>query len=163
MFHFILLLVLAGATVQILRQTARSAAGAAEIILRWVLVGYCGVPMAAYMTYGLVHPVEIARMTGFDSGSPFQTFVMWALLGMAISAVLAIRGNPLLTVGPAISWAVFFVGATFIHLRQYSEAGALSHHALLIILVTHGLISLILLSTLWLSGAWREPGTGMAD
>lgn len=148
-FHILLPLLLVAAAVQIARLPRKSAASAGEAILVWVLVGYCGIPMMAFMAFGLMHPVEIARLTGFESGSPFQTFVTWALLGMGLSATLALRLRGTYPVGPALSWAVFFLGATGIHLGQYREAGELDHGTALVVFVTHGLVSVILLGALW--------------
>ena len=71
-FHLILLLILIAAAIHILRLPARSTARAGEIILVWLLVGYCGVPMMGFMGFGLMHPAEIAHLTGFPPGSPFQ-------------------------------------------------------------------------------------------
>lgn len=157
-FHLILVLVLLAAAVQIARRSIRSVDGIGETVLVWVLVGYCGVPMIGFMIFGLVHPNELAEMTGFAPGSPFQTFAAWALLGMASAATLALRFRGSYLMGPALAWAVFFLGATAIHLRQYASAGALSHGMLAMILATHGLVSVILLSALWASGVWRKEG-----
>jgi hypothetical protein len=121
----------------------------------WVLVGYCGLPMIGFMVFGLLRPRELAAVTGFPFGSPFQDFTVWALLGMGVAATLGIRWTGPYLVGPAIAWAIFFVGATTIHFGQFSETDSLTHGAMLVILGTHGLISAVLLVALWTSQAWR--------
>ena len=156
-FHLFLFLVLIAAGFQIARMTTKSADRMGEVVLRWTLVGYCGVPMIGFMGYGIFRPDELAAMTGFEPGSPFQTFTMWALLGMGVAATLSWRLRGPYLVGPALSWAIFFVGATSIHLTQFSSAGSLTHGAMLQILATHGLISVILLGSLWASAPWRQP------
>ena len=82
LFHSALFLVLAGAAIHISRLATRTTQTAGETVLLWVLVGYCGIPMVGFMTFGLVHPLELAALTGFEAGSPFQTFTVWALLGL---------------------------------------------------------------------------------
>jgi hypothetical protein len=154
-FHLILFGVLVAAGIHIARLSARSTQRIGETILIWVLVGYCGIPMIGLMGFGLMHPGELAELTGFPAGSPFQTFTTWALLGMGIAAALGLRYRGAYLIGPALTWAVFFIGATAIHLKQFSAARALTHSSLLVILVTHGLISVILLGSLWASGVWR--------
>lgn len=155
-FHLFLALVVVGAAAHIARLSARTADRVGETILIWVLVGYCGVPMLGYMAYGLVHPHRLAEMAGFEPGSPFQTFTTWALLGMGLAATLAVRYRGVYLVGPALAWAVFFGGATWIHIGDFGGVGAMSHGALLTIFSTHGLISVLLLGGLWTSGAWRK-------
>lgn len=59
--------------------------------------------------------------------------------------------------------AVFFVGATAIHFGQYGHAGALTHTNMLLILATHGLISVIILAGLGMSGVWRGEGRTRED
>lgn len=133
------------------------------MILVWVLVGYCGVPMIGFIGYGILNPAELARITGFPPGSPFQTFTSWALLGIALASMLALRFRGTYLIGPAIAWAVFFVGATAIHFGQYGHAGALTHTNMLLILATHGLISVIILAGLGMSGVWRGEGRTRED
>lgn len=154
-FHLFLALVVVGAAVQIARMSARSSDRIGEVILVWVLVGYCGIPMIGFMGYGLMHPAEMAHLTGFEEGSPFQIFITWALLGMGVSATAAFRYRGTYLMGPALAWAIFFVGATTIHFGQYGADGTLTHGAMLMIFATHGLISVLLLGSLWASGVWK--------
>ncbi len=160
LFHLALFVALAGAGLHIFRLSSRGTAKVGEVILLWVLVGYCGVPMMGFVGYGILYPDELARITGFPPDSPFQTFTTWALLGMALASTLSLRFRGTYLIGPAIAWAVFFVGATAIHLSQSGHAGAghagaLTHSNMLMILATHGLISVILLVSLGMSGVWR--------
>lgn len=160
LFHVFLVVVAVGSTVQIARASARTPARIGETLLVWTLAAYCGVPMAAFMVWGLARPVELARLTGFPPGSPFQDFTVWALLGMAVAAALAIRVRGTYLVGPALAWAVFFVGATTIHLRQYADLGLLDLHTGAMIFATHGLISVVLVAglVLWGMGNRQEAG-----
>ncbi|MBT8488227.1 MAG: hypothetical protein KJO65_05280 [Gemmatimonadetes bacterium] len=162
-FHLLLALVVVGAAVQIARMSARSTDRVGEAVLVWVLVGYCGVPMIAFMAYGLMHPMEMAGLTGFEAGSPFQTFTTWALMGMGVAATAAFRYRGTYLMGPALAWAIFFVGATSIHFGQYGADGTLTHDAILMIFATHGLISVLLLGSLWASGVWKAGGAARPE
>lgn len=155
-FHLFLALVVVGAAAHIARLSARTADRVGETLLVWVLVGYCGLPMLGFMAFGLVHPHELAEMAGFEPSSPFQSFTTWALLGMGLAATLAFRYRGAYLLGPALAWAVFFVGATGIHIGEYGGVAAMSQGALLTIVSTHGLISVLLLGGLWASGVWRK-------
>lgn len=155
-FHVVLALVVVAFAVHVLRLRTRSPSTVGETLLLWVLVGYCGVPMLAFMLYGLLHPRELAALTGFPPDSPFQVFTTWALLGMSVAAILAPRYRGAYLVGPSVAWAIFFGGATFIHLRQYAAAGSLDHGLALLVFATHGLISILLLGGLAASGVWRK-------
>lgn len=157
-FHAVLVLVLIGAAIHVARLSTRTSRSAGETVLVWVLVGYCGIPMIGLMGFGLMHPHELAELTGFPQGSPFQSFTTWALLGMGVAATLGWRYRGAYLMGPALAWSIFFLGATTIHMEQFGAGGDLSHATLLLIFATHGLISVILLVALWLSGVWRfEP------
>ena len=162
-FHLFLILTLIAATIHVVRLSNRSTARIGEILLVWVLVGYCGIPMMGFMGFALVHPVEAAQLTGFPPGSPFQAFTTWALLGMSLTATLGVRLRGTYLIAPALAWSVFFAGATAIHLRQYAELGGLSHHMMLTIFATHGMISVLLLGGLAASGVWRPLSTPTTD
>ena len=164
LFHAALFLVLVGAAIHVARLSTRTRQSVGETVLLWVLVGYCGLPMIGFMAFGLMRPEDLAGLTGFEAGSPFQTFTVWALLGMGVAATLGFWHRGSYLIGPALAWSVFFFGATSIHLEQFSAAGHLTHSQMLLIFATHGLISVILLAALWSSGLLR-PGTrvGGAD
>lgn len=161
MFLYVLGVVIAGAAVHIglLKDRTRERIG--EIGLLWVLVGYCGVPILAVSLLSLVHPHEVAHWLGLPPGSPFQTFISVANLAMAVIALLSLRYRGTYLIGPAVVWAVFFGGATFIHLAQGIHGGGShdgGHAAALVIFATHGLISVLLLVGLAASGVWRRRG-----
>lgn len=156
MFTYLLLFVLVAAAVHVLRSEERGLRRVGRIVLLYVLVGYCGVPMLAVSLGVLLVPDHAAEVLGFPSGNPFQTFLGFAYLGMSLAAVLAVWYRDSFVIGPALCWAVFFAGATFIHLDDYGARGALTHHSLLAILTTHALISLLLLGGLLASGVLWE-------
>jgi hypothetical protein len=64
------------------------------------------------------------------------------------------RGNFL--VAPAVVWAVFFAGATLIHLEDLHRKGVMTHASLIHIFATHALISILLIAGLLASGLLKE-------
>lgn len=162
MFLIILAVVLAGAAVHVaLRGSDRSRERVGEIVLVWTLVGYCGIPMLVVAGMVLVHPHETLDAFGFPNAhddNPLAEFFGWAYLGMALSATLALLYRGTYLVGPALIWAIFFIGATYLHLARGDHGG--THAGALGIFAMHGVISLILLGALLASGAWREPPSG---
>lgn len=155
MFLYILLAVLLGAALHIGLGRDRSLRRAGELGLVWLLAGYCGVPMLGFSLLNLVHPHEMAHWLGFPPDNPFQTFMTVAYLGMSLIAILALRYRGTYVVGPAVLWAVFFAGATVIHLSQ-PEAHGGGHGFVLYLLATHGLIAVLLVAALVASGTWRR-------
>jgi hypothetical protein len=119
----------------------------AEMLLIYVLVGYCGVQeivmgAAIFLTGGrvLVH-------FGFQPGSQ-PTFVWdsFLLLGGGIIAVLAIWKRDSYLLAPVLMWSVFFAGATYAHIHLNNANGTPSTWASTAgIFATHGLISLLLI------------------
>lgn len=155
MFLIILALVLVGAAVHVaVLGGDRSRERVGELVLRWTLVGYCGLPMLVVAGMLLVHPHETAEAFSFPPDNPIAVFFGWAYLGMALSAALSIRFRGPYLVAPALIWAIFFLGATFVHLGEGHGGG--THAGALAIVATHGLISAILLGALAVSGAWRR-------
>lgn len=127
-----------------------------ELGLVWLLVGYCGVPMIGVAAGALAWPDRAADILGFPAGNPFQSFAMVAYLGMSLVAVLSLRYRGAYLVAPALLWAVFFAGATWIHLADLGHRGALTHGMLAIIVGSHGAVSVLLLASLAASGVWRK-------
>ncbi len=155
-FLYLLIVVLAAAGAHLARLRAPTVPRAAEVVLLYILVGYCGVPMLAVGTWSLFRPDRVAAILGFPAGNPFQTFLSYALLGMALVAVLAVRYRGAYLVAPALLWAVFFAGATAVHLGDIRAHDHLSHRVLLHVFATHALISILLLTALGLSGEVRR-------
>ena len=158
MFLSILIVVLIGATVQLLRSGPRTSQRTGRLLLVWVLAGYCGVPMLVVSVANLARPDLAPDLLGFPAGNPFQTFLGWASLGMSLIATLVVRYRDHYLIGPAIVWAVFFAGATGIHLGELDGRGALTHGGLLGIFATHGLISVLLVTGMLMSGVLRRGG-----
>ena len=152
MFVYLLVVVLVAAAIHITRMEDRTRERVGRIGLLYVLVGYCGVPMVVVSVWTLVSPDRVAEWLGFPAANPFQTFLGFAYLAMSIIAVLALRYRGTFLIGPAVGWTVFFAGATCVHLNDLAATGALTHHGMLGIFVTHGLISLLLAVALLASG-----------
>lgn len=156
MFLILLLVVLLGAGIHIARSAGGSRERAGELLLLWVLVGYCGVPMLVISLGGLAYPGRAAGTLGFPAGNPFQTFLLVAYLGMSVLSLLSLRYRGAYLLGPAVLWGVFFLGATAIHLHHPSHGGG--HGGALWIVATHALISVVLAAGLAMSGVLRRPG-----
>lgn len=144
MLALLLLLLVAAAGVHYFRSAERGRAQAGRLLLRWVLVGYCGVPMVVVALLLLVHPHETAEAFGFEPDHPFALFFGWAYLGMALSALGALRGSGGWLTAPAVTWGVFFTGATFVHIADEGGVGALGHGGLLAILAAHAWVAVLL-------------------
>ena len=153
MFVFLIVGLLVGAAIQLGVQGAWSRRRVGEVGLLWVLVGYCGVSMLLHSAESLLLPALVADWHGFPAGGIWQAFTTVALLGMAVSAVLAIWYRGAYLIGPSLTWAVYFGGATVIHLQDEAAKGPLTTGAVAGIFVTHGLIALLLLVFLAMSGA----------
>jgi hypothetical protein len=156
MFLILLLLIIVAACAHIAIMKARTRQRIAKVFLIYLLVGYCGIPMVFVSLWCMMSPASAASSLGFPPGGPFQQFFSVAYLGMAILSLLAPFFRRSFLVGPAIVWAVFFAGATVIHMNDMSAHHSTSHGGILIVFATHGLISLLLVVSLVASGVWRE-------
>ncbi len=155
-FHILIEALIVSAALHIALMKERTTRRAGEVALLYLLVGYCGVPMLAFAVMSLVHPHHVAVSLGFPADNPFQVFASVAMLAMAVPSVMALRYRGSFLVGPAVTWAVFFAGATFIHSGDFVSHGSLTHGSLVMIFATHGLISVLLAAALIASGAWRD-------
>lgn len=157
MFLLLLLLVLVGAAVHCVRSRERTPARAGELLVRYVLVGYCGLPMLAVAGGVLVAPAHTLGVFGVSAAGELEAFFGWAYLGMAVTAVMVVRYGGAYMIGPTIAWAVFFAGATRVHLQALGGSGGAGHGTALTIFATHGLVSVLLIGGLLASGLLRRP------
>ncbi len=155
MFALLLLLCLAGAGAHLFLTPGRTRSRAGELLLRWVLAGYCGIPMVAVALLLLVHPHEMAEWVGVEPDHPFGVWLGWAYLGMALQASLTLRWGGRYLLGPAMAWGVFFFGATFAHLHT---PGARGHGDPLSVFASHGLVAVLLLVGVALGGGRAQSG-----
>ncbi len=157
-FVFVIAGLLLGAAIHAALRTDRSPTKVAELGLLYVLVGYCGVPMLAVSLWALLDPQGAAVTLGFAKG-PLFSFFAWAYLGMSIIALLSLRYRGTYLVAPVAVWAVYLGGATQVHLHATSPAGGPMHARPLEIFAAHGLIAVLLLVALVVSGAWRRTAS----
>ncbi len=152
-FTYVLLLLLAGAAVHIAKLPHRSPARGAEVLMRYLLVGYCGVPMLAVSLWALLSPDVVARMFGVGAPGPLLGFFGYAYLGMSLVAILTLWYGGAFLVAATVIWAVYLGGATVVHLTQFGHPSA--GNAVEIV-ASHGLIAVLLVTALIVSGAWRR-------
>lgn len=157
-FVFVIAGLLLAAAIHAALRTDRSPTKVAEVGLLYVLVGYCGVPMLAVSLWALLDPQGAAVTLGFAKG-PLFSFFAWAYLGMSIIALLSLRYRGTYLVAPVAVWAVYLGGATQVHLQATSQAGGPMPARPLEIVAAHGLIAVLLLVALVVSGAWRRTAS----
>lgn len=153
MFVLVLLIVLLAACARIALSKPRSVKRAGEIVLLYLVVGYCGIPMLPISIWCLAKPDALASAFGFPAGNPFQLFFGFAYLGMSILSLMSLVYRRSFLIAPAICWAVFFAGATYIHLKDVTNV---SHGGMIEIFLSHGFISLLLIIALLASGLLKE-------
>ena len=120
----------------------------AELLLVYCLVGYFGLVMLATAVFTLAAPEHSAASHGWrvSADNPFQQFAGVAFGAMALAAILAVWLRGLYLVGPAVCWALIFLGATWIHLADPSARGqAMTFHRVLHVFGSHGLMSVVLI------------------
>jgi hypothetical protein len=148
-FVYLLALLLLAATIHAAALQRRTPARVAELLLLYLLVGYCGIPMLAVSIWVLVSPEQAASGFGVSAARPLLDFFGWAYLGMSSLSLLALRYRGAFLVAPVVAWTVYLGGATLVHLQE-------SHGRALEVVASHGLIAVLLVGGLIVSGAWRR-------
>ncbi len=70
MFVLLLALLLIAWAVHVRRADTSSRARGGELLLRYVLAGYCGIPMLVVAGILLIHPHETAHILGVEPTTP---------------------------------------------------------------------------------------------
>jgi hypothetical protein len=124
-----------------------------ELLLVYMVAGYCGVFQIYTGLDLLFRPDRILQHLGLPTGNALTYWTASIYLGGAFAATLSIwqRGPYLLA--PTIVWAVYFAGANFAHLHALQLNNVtLTPAVIAFVFATHGLISLILICS-WIGYA----------
>ena len=155
-FFFLLVLLLLAAAVHASLKKERTVAHVARLVLMYVLVGYCGVPMLGVSLWALMSPDGAAAFFGFGPAGSLLAFFGYAFLGMSLLSLLALRYRGSFLIAPAVCWAIYWGGATTVHLTADGQRAMHSHGGALEVFASHGLIAVILVIALLASGLLRE-------
>jgi hypothetical protein len=134
-----------------------------EMLLLYVLVGYCGVQQIVMGVAILVTGGRVLLHFGFQPGQPTFVWDSFLLLGGGITSVLAIWRRDSYLLAPVLMWSVFFAGATYAHI-QLNRANGFppTWESTAWIFTTHGLISVLLISFYLASQGYRARRTTQA-
>ena len=159
MFFYLLIGTLVLGSIHGFRLKERTVTRVAETVLIYLLVGYCGLAMLAVSIGLLAAPERMAMMLPVGPPTPLVAFFGWAYLSMSVLSLLTLRYRGNFLVAPAICWSIYMAGATLVHLSGADIHGSSGHAAVLSVLATHGLVAVLLVTLLILSGSWRagEP------
>src|SRR5689334_13748918 len=100
-----------------------------------------------------ISPAVVARMFGVGAAGPLLGFFGYAYLGMSLVAVLTLWYGGTFLVAATVVWAVYLGGATVVHLTQFGHPSA---GGVVEIVASHGLIAVLLVTALIVSGAGRR-------
>jgi len=149
---FILLVVLLGAGLfHGLKLKERTHSAVAEIMLVYVLVGYCGLYMISAGIFDLLASFQNGTIFPFSAGGAAQKFFDFALLGMATMAIFSVWFRGRYLVSPAVGWSIFWFGATYIHFADLYITGSLSWWTGVGIFSSHTLVAFVMLGLLFAS------------
>lgn len=140
-FALLLLLLLAG----LLHGKRTNKRNKSELMLVYVLVGYCGIYMASASILDLIASFRQETIFPFPAGSPFQQFFGFSFLGMSVLAILSFRYRGPYLIPPVIGWSIFWLGATYIHVADEFVNKSISFSSLLSIFSSHGLVALTMI------------------
>ena len=147
---FLFLVALLGAgRFHALKLNQRTLSAVAEMMLVYVLVGYCGLYMVLAGILDLAASFRNGTIFPFPAGGTTQQFFDFALLAMATMAIFSVRFRGRYLASPAIGWSVFWFGATYIHYANLDATDGLSLWAGLGIFSSHALVALVLLGLLF--------------
>jgi hypothetical protein len=157
MWLALLVLSLVAAGIHLNSRPARPKAQSAELVLVYLLAGYCGFAQILRSIAVLVRGQPLMGHVQFTPGDPAVMWLGFFGLGCGLIGAMSIwrRGNFLLA--PVIVWSVFWAGTTFAHIRldwnQVDEKWAW----MLWTFATHGLIAVLLIVFYCLSVRLPDP------
>ena len=136
----------------------------AELLMIYVLVGYCGVQEIVMGAAILLTGGRVLVHFGFQPGQPTFVWDSFLLFGGGITSILAIWKRDSYLLAPVLLWSVFFAGATYAHI-QLNRANGFppTWQSTLGIFATHGLISVLLISFYLASQKYRARRTTPAQ
>lgn len=102
-----------------LKLKQRTHSAVAEIMLVYVLVGYCGIYMVLAGILDLAASFRNGTIFPFPAGGATQQFFDFALLAMATMAIFSVRLRGRYLASPAIGWSPFLVWRD-VHSRRES-------------------------------------------
>lgn len=129
-----------------------------EILLQYlvvILIGFGGV----WSTTGHLFMADwVAEQIGWRAGSPFQTELAFATLGLAIAALLAVWITDHLITAIVIAKSIFWLGAAYVHIADAITHANFAPYNIGKPLVGDLLYPAILLTLLW-NSRHRPPGS----
>ena len=144
-----LLAVLGVASLHALITKTRTSQRWIELLLVYLLVGYCGLFVFGVSIFGLVDGEQLAKTFGFSTGGPFLQFLCFSFLGMATIAIFSIWFRGQYLIAPTVCWSIFWLGATYVHLANaFTAKGYITFHFVLFVFFSHGIVALLLLGLL---------------
>jgi uncharacterized protein DUF6790 len=117
---------LAGAAVDLATGGPLSSAGAALVLLTWIVICFYGFTTIGAGLQHILRPDRIAAYIGWAPGSGFQLELGWAEVGLGLAGIAGLWLPPVYLVGPAIVGSVLFFGAALVHARDIMTKGNLS-------------------------------------
>ncbi len=129
-----------------------------EMMLVYVLAGYCGVLMFAVGLMAVINPDWVAiNMAQVPPGNPVMIWAGFFFLGLSLVSIMTIWQRGVFLAAPVIAWSTYWAGATYAHLVADQQNGhAVTPQLVFGIFLGHGLVALILLglaATLWRQSA----------
>jgi hypothetical protein len=145
MWFALLILSLVAAGIHLNSRPARPKAASAELVLVYLLAGYCGFAQIARSIAVLVLGQPLMGHVQFTPGDPAVMWLGFFGLGCGLIGALTIwrRGSFLLA--PVLVWSIFWTGTTLAHIRLDGWNDVVeSWPSMLWIFATHGLIAVLL-------------------
>lgn len=145
MWFALLIISMIAAAIHVRLRPPGSRAGTAEVFLVYLLAGYCGFAQIVRAFAILAKGAPLMAHVQFTPGDPAVMWLAFFSLGCGVIGALSIwrRGDYLLA--PVVTWAIFWTGTTFAHLRM-DEWHGMSNSWLGVTwaFATHGLIAVLL-------------------
>ena len=164
MWMSLLTLLLVAGVYHAAQTRSRGWGGRAEILLVYVLVGYCGISQIGMGIAALVASPDwlAAIMPRAATGGALITWAAFMWIGMGVVATLSIWLRGVYLVGPVVGWSIFWIGATYAHMaRDFDAANAPGLAAIFGIFMMHSFVGFLLLGCGLAS--WRAPRHALAD
>ncbi len=117
-----------------------------ELMLVYLLTGYCGLLQIAVAFMIIFNPDWVAiNMTHTPPGDPIMAWTGFTYLGLAATAAMAPWFRGAYLIAPTVGWGIYWAGASYAHAAVALAKGGEVIPVATGVFLSHGIVAVILI------------------